>query len=340
MYEAIKNFAKQFAFDPIVQNADRLPHADGFIVAGMGGSHLAADLLRVWKPELDLTIHSDYGFPSFAKATEGRPANLKSERLSRTLFIASSYSGNTAETLDAFQEASKRGMPVAAIAASGRLLEMAKEKGAPYVLIPDTGIEPRSALGFSINAMLKLMGEEQALKEIDALATSLDPLSFEEAGKELVDRLAGHVPIIYSSSRNRGIAYNWKIKFNETGKIPAFYNVFPEHNHNEINGFSAEGGDTGSKKLCDPFSFIFLTDSADDPRIAARMDITASMYRDRGLLVIKVPLRGDGILMRIFSSLVLADWTAYYTARRYGLDPDGAPMVEELKRLIAPHETK
>lgn len=326
MYEAIKNFAKQFAFDPQIQNAEKLPRADGFVVAGMGGSHLAADLLRAWKPELDLTVHSDYGFP----------ADLKPEWLERMLFIASSYSGNTEETLDSFQEALKRNMPVAAIAAGGKLLEMAKERGIPFVQLPNTGIQPRSALGFSTKAILKLMREEEAFRKTTALAGMLDPLAYEQAGKELVSRLAGHVPVIYSSSRNRGIAYNWKIKFNETAKIPAFCNVFPELNHNEMNGFDIT---ERTRQLSDKFYIIMITDSADDPRIAARMDIVAKMYRDRGLPVIEVPLRGDGIPMRIFSSLLLADWAAYYTARHYDLDPESVPMVEELKRLIAPHET-
>lgn len=332
MYEAIKNFAQQFAFEPIVENADKLSRAEGFIVAGMGGSHLAADLLRVWKPELDLTVHSDYGLPAVALAKAGFPAHIKPEWQTHQLFIASSYSGNTEETLDSFQEALRHNMPVAAIAAGGKLLEMAKERGIPFVRLPDTGIEPRSALGFSIKATLKLMGEERVLAKISMLATSLDPLSFEEAGKELVNRLAGYVPIIYASSRNFPIAYNWKIKFNETGKIPAFCNMFPELNHNEMTGFDIVGS---TRKLSQNFFVILLKDSGDDPRTIARMDILTKLYEGRGLPVVETPLQGNSIFHKIFSSLVLADWVAYYTAQRYGVDPEKVPMVEELKQLIA-----
>lgn len=325
MYDAIKNFAKQFAFEPVVENAEKLRHADGFIVAGMGGSHLAGDLLRVWKPELDVVVHSDYGFP----------ADLKPEWLSHMFFIASSYSGNTEETLDSFQEALKRNVPVAAIAAGGKLLEMAKKHNIPFVQLPDTGIQPRSALGFSIKAMLKLMGEEQALHEIGMLATLLDPLSFEETGKELVNRLAGHVPLIYASSRNFPIAYNWKIKFNETAKIPAFCNVLPEANHNEMTGFDIV---ESTRALSEKFYVILLKDADDDRRVIARMEILAKLYQDRGLPVVEVPLQGDTVFLKIFSSLVLADWVAYYTARHYGAEPEQVPMVEEFKALIALRE--
>ncbi len=336
MYEAIKNFAKQFAFELVVENAEKLPRVDGFIVAGMGGSNLAAGLIRIWKPEISIISHRDYGLPPISENV-----------LRKTLVIASSYSGNTEETIDGFEEAGRRGVDRAVIAAGGKLLELAKQSGSPYIQLPNLQIQPRSALGFSIKAMLKLMGEEQALTEISMLATSLDPLSSEEAGKELAGRLAGHIPVIYSSSRNFPIAYNWKIKFNETGKIPAFCNVIPETNHNEMTGFDIT---EPMRALSEKFYIIFLKDVDDDPRVQARMDITAKLYQDRGLPVAKVPAfakamadkppQGDNIFHKIFSSLVLADWAAYYIACHYGVDPDGVPMVEELKQLIASRRTK
>ena len=197
MYDAIKNFAAQFAFEPVVENADKLGHYKGFIVAGMGGSHLAGDLLRVWKPKLDLTVHSDYGLPRRSPDDVGTKAGFPPQ-----LFIATSYSGNTEETLDSFQEAIKRKMPVAVISVGGKLLELAKKESIPYVQIPDTGIQPRLALGFLMRALLKLMGEEQAFDDIGTLASALNPLAFENAGKELASRLAGRIPVVYASRRN------------------------------------------------------------------------------------------------------------------------------------------
>lgn len=324
MRDAIENFSKQLIFEPIIQHSDRLVSCKRFIVAGMGGSHLAGDLLRLWDPALRVVIHSDYGLPAFSDDDKRQ-----------TLVIASSYSGNTEETLDAYAEAGKRGYARVAIAVGGKLLGMAKTDGVPYVQMPDTGIQPRSALGFSFKALLKIIGADTALAEIAQLAKILRPGDYEDSGRELAAALKGRVPVVYASRRNESIAYNWKIKFNETGKIPAFYNAFPELNHNEMTGLDVIAA---TKDLSRNFSFIFLKDAADDPRIIRRMEITERLYRDRGLPVRVQEIQGSTVFEKIFSSLLVADWAAYYTAEGYGAEAEAIPMVEELKKLIAQHQ--
>ena len=226
MSEAIKNFTKQFVYQPKLENEARLKRSDKFIVCGMGGSALGAELLRTANPYLDIIVHRDYGLPA-----------LSEEELKMRLIIVSSYSGNTEETLDAFETAREKHLALAALSIGGKLLELAKKYGIPYVQMPDTGIQPRSSLGFQVRILLKIMGEEKGFREAGMLAKILNPLLFEKRGKELANELRGSVPVIYASTRNLPIAYNWKIKCNETGKIPAFYNVFPELNHNEMTGF-------------------------------------------------------------------------------------------------------
>lgn len=320
MSEAVKNFAKQFAFEPIIENGDGFVVKKKIIIAGMGGSALAAGLLKTWKPDLDLRVHKDYGLPLI-------PDPEKPE----TLVIASSYSGNTEETFDAYQQAGAQGIARVVLAIGGKLLETAKKDGIPYIQLPNTGIQPRSALGFSFKAHLKFLGLTNALKEISALAKEFDPSAFEDDGKNLADELRGCVPVIYSSARNESIAYNWKIKFNETGKIPAFYNVLPELNHNEMTGFDVK---ETSRHLSEKFFFIFLRDHTDHPRIQKRMTILEGLYNDRGLPVRVIDLEGVHPFYKIFSSLVLADWAAVYTAEQYGLESEQVPMVEEFKKLV------
>ena len=110
MYDAIKNFAKQFSWESIIVENGVLPsNFRKFIVAGMGGSHLAADLLKLREPRLELVIHCDYGLPS-----------LSSQNLKDSLIIVSSYSGNTEETIDAFKSAHKRQLPLIAISTGGQ----------------------------------------------------------------------------------------------------------------------------------------------------------------------------------------------------------------------------
>ncbi len=321
MRNAILHVPKQFAFDPVIENGPLIGEFRHMVVAGMGGSHLAADLIKIADPSLSLTIHSDYGLPFIAE-----------EHRKRTLVIASSYSGNTEETIDAYQTARAQGLAVAAIAVGGALIEHAKSDHVPFIQLPDTGIQPRSATGFSLRAFLKLMGKEELLHEAQRLAQDLRPEIIEPDGKALAARLIGRVPIIYASRVNGPIACNWKIKFNETGKIPAFWNVFPELNHNEMTSFDPNAS---SRELSERLTFIFLRDKSDHPRIQKRMEITSHLLKDRGFPVEMVELSSDvPIFQKIFESLLLADWTALFTAEHYGLESEQVPMVEELKQSL------
>lgn len=320
MRDAVLNFSKQFTFEPFIANAGRLQKCDSYVVCGMGGSQLASHLLLAWDPSLPIAMHRDYGLPEL-------PKNGSKKRL----YIFSSYSGNTEEVIDAFHQAVKQRLPMTVIAVGGKLIELADKRHVPFIQMPDIGIQPRSALGFSLTSLLSLLELEKGIKEASALAKQLKPASFESTGKKLADALKGRVPIIYSSTRNKAVAYNWKIKLNETGKIPAFYNVFPELNHNEMNGFDVA---ETSRHLSDRFAFVFLTDETDDKRNQKLMEITKQLFEDRGLPVVDVPLTGKGRMFRIFNSLLTADWTAIHTAELYGLESEQVPMVEEFKRLI------
>ena len=319
MNKAIEEFAKQFAFTPRIENEQNFTARQKFVVSGMGGSHLAADILKTIQPSLDIIIHKNYGLPDCGNLEE-------------RLIIASSYSGNTEETIDSFQKALGSGLSCIAISTGGALLEIARKQKAPFIEIPQTNIQPRLALGLSSIAMAHAMRQRDLLLELNELSTTLHPHECEKAGKELAHELQGCVPVVYTSLHNEAIAYNWKIKFNETGKIPAFYNVFPELNHNEMTGFDVQ---ETSRALSQNFFFIILHDSDDDPRTQKRMDILAQLYRDRDLKVKKLTLDSQNKSHKVFSSLVLADWTAYYTAVQYGLEPEQVPMVEEFKKLIA-----
>lgn len=322
MRDAILKFQDQFSYEPVVENNEKL-YGDhtSFLLTGMGGSHLNADLLRAVDPLFDLTVQRDYGLPEVPK-----------EKKKHSLFIASSYSGNTEEVLYAYEEAKEQGLDMAAIAVGGKLIEMAKEDGIPYVQLPNTGIQPRSALGFSFQGLLALTGRDDVLVEVRTLADVIEPASLEDDGKELAASMKDHVPVVYCSRRNETLGWNWKIKLNETGKVPAFYNVFPELNHNEMTGFDVTDE---SKHLSAPFHFVLLEDDEDHPKVQKRMDVVTSLYQDRGLPVTRLKLSGSTRLEKLFQSLLIADWTAVHTAALYGLESEQVPMVEEFKRMIA-----
>ena len=313
----IENFAKQFEYEPAIENKENWYKAKKFLLCGMGGSHLQGDILQMLNPTLDFLVYSDYGLPE----------NIGKGRL----IIASSYSGNTEETISAFKEAQAQGFPLVVSSVGGKLIELAKEHNVPYVQIPDTGIQPRSALGYTLKALLKLTGEEDLLVEIKKLAQSFSSATFEQEGKELAQKLSSKIPVIYSSRKNESIAYNWKIKFNESAKIPSFLNVFPELNHNEMTGFDVIGA---TKELSGKLVILLLKDANDHPRIQKRMEVLLRLYKERGIQVEVKEFVGENLQERIFSSLVLADWTAWYTAKEYGTEPEEVPMIEEFKKRI------
>lgn len=317
MLETTRGFSGQLLFEPHVEHADKLPQLKKFLVVGMGGSGLAAELLRAWNPRLHITVHQDYGLPQ----------SFSDEDLADTLIIASSYSGNTEEVLSGFDEALRRGLHVAVIAVGGALLERAKSQKVPYVQLPETHIQPRSARGFSFMAFLKLMGQEQALRDARKLAGELPIDTCENIGKELADILGKKVPVVYSSSINRSIAYNWKVVFNETGKIPAFYNIFPELNHNEMAGYE-------EKEVAEKFAFLFLKDATDHPRIQKRMEILEKLFTQKGFVVKIIDISESDVLKKLFSSLVVADFAAYYIAQAHGADPEHVRFIEEFKSMM------
>ena len=321
--EDIKNYAKQFEYEPAVENAGKLGKKKftKFIVAGMGGSHLAADIIKDWHPEADIIVWRNYGLPL-----------MREKDLKEHLVILSSYSGNTEETVDAFNMAKAKRCAMAVVASRGKLIALAQKFNVPYVQMPDFHMQPRMATGLSLLALLAVMGEKVWLAEAKELAGILHTAREEHRGRDLAKRLHETVPVIYASARNAAIAQNWKIKFNETGKIPAFYNVVPELNHNEMTGFDAKGRTT---PLSRHFHFVFLKDGGDDQRITKRMSVMEKLYRDRGFKTEVILLQGKSEIHKIFGALNLADWTAYHTAKLYGVDPQEVPMVEEFKKMIA-----
>ena len=320
MEHAIQNFPEQFNFQPVVVGNVHMSEIKRVVVCGMGGSHQAADLLAIRYPERLITTHSDYGLPY-----------IPSEDEVHTLIIASSYSGNTEEALDAYDEAKRRGLPLAAIAVGGELIRRAAEDGVPHVVLPNVGIQPRAGLGYSLRGLLALLGDEAGLAETAELARTLDVVAARTEGETLAATMQGRVPVIYASNTNRAVANIWKIKFNENAKIPAFMNVLPELNHNEMTGFDVA---PAVASLKEPFHVVFLSDDTDRPKIRRRLEVCKSLYDERGVKTSIVPITGATFWHRIFSSLLIADWASWRYGTDSGAETEQVPMVETFKKQI------
>ncbi|MBI5742391.1 MAG: hypothetical protein HZA25_00950, partial [Candidatus Niyogibacteria bacterium] len=196
IHDQIENFPKQFKWLPEIMNAAALRQAQKFVVVGMGGSNLAAGLIKSLRPELDITIWRDYGLP-----------NISDEEKQKTLFILSSYSGDTEEVLTALEIVQKEKLNAAVISAGGKLLEAARAEGLPHIEIPEKNIQPRMALGYSFLAHLKLFGFDDLIYDAQPLSADLNMLACQREGKRIAEAAYGRIPLVYSSAQNRGLAY-------------------------------------------------------------------------------------------------------------------------------------
>ncbi|MEK7478243.1 MAG: bifunctional phosphoglucose/phosphomannose isomerase [Patescibacteria group bacterium] len=318
MEETILNLPEQFSFEPQIINQSNKSF-NKYVVCGMGGSHLAGDLLRRIDQSLDIRIHKDYGLPKQIGA------------LTDSLIIVSSYSGNTEEALDSLKEALARKLTVMVISSGGQLLTEAKAANLPYIELPK-GFEPRAAIGCSLRAIMQVIGRDDLLRATKQLAETLKPADWRVAGDTLAQTLKGYIPIIYASNSNYSLAYNWKIRFNETAKIPAFYNLLPELNHNELAGFAKS---EVTANLNAPFYVLFLADPNDDQRIIKRLEATIKLYTEQGLKTERIDLPASDAIYATFANLILADWTALALAKIYNHEPDRVPLIEEFKKGLS-----
>src|SRR3989344_7093771 len=307
----IVDFPKQFNFEPQVENAENLPKSESFVGGGMGGSHLAADLIKAAEPSLDLIIHKNYGLPELPTR----------ENLTEKLFIAISYSGDTEETLDFAEQALMKKFALAVISKGGKLIAFAKKNNLPYIVLPEANMPPRMATGFIMTALLRLMRRKNEIAALRAARFVVEPR------KKIADIIGNKIPLFYASEQNTAIANFWKIIINETGKRPAFANVFPDLNHNEMASFA------DADRIGD-FAFIFIKDTNDHPRIIKRMLITKQMFSELSGNVLEINLTGLGHFEKIINSAILAHWTAYFIAQSKKADPLATAMIEKFKNLI------
>ena len=318
--EAIQKFPEQLQFQPEIESKKGLGSYEAFILAGMGGSNLPYGLVVRLDPTVRIRAHRNYGLPYI-------PENEKA----KTLVIAVSHSGNTEETLDTYAAAKAAQIPVAVVAMGGKLLDFARRDAVPHIEIPNTGLQPRISTGLLFRAVAALMGNDTLLAGLAACGPRLAMSRYEQNGGALAEKLKNSEPIIYASEKNVGLAYIWKIKFSETAKIPAFYNLLPELNHNEMIGF--DFADT-TKQLSQHHSFLLIRDATDHPRIIRRMDVLAQILEKKGFPVHTTTLEGADDFEKILGSILTADWTALSLAQLYGVEAEQVPLVEEFKKML------
>ena len=289
------------------------------IICGIGGSALPANILNtIAKTKIPIFIQRDYG--------------LSKEANEKSLVICISYSGNTEEALSGLKEALDRNLKIICLSSGGKIEEICTEKNIPFVKIP-SGIQPRSATGYIFASLAKVLINSNLIEDIsdEIIQASIElkkiNKEIEKQGEDLAKKLSGKIPVIYTSNEFKSIGRIWKIKFNENSKIPAFYNYFPELNHNEMVGFSEiEKGNN--------FYFIIIKDDQTNPRNLKRMDLLGEILREKGSNVSFLDIKNGSLTSKVFSILTFGDWTSYYLALEYKIDPTPVKMVEDFKKKL------
>ena len=314
----------EYEFD--IPKLDFVP--ENIVFGGMGGSALAAQLALTWPGfSVPFVISRDYSIPTFTS--------------NKTLFFASSYSGNTEETLEALGHAERAGAFIVVIAAGGKLVELAKEKGYPLALLPQVS-QPRYAALYGFKAILtfmerlSLLDTAQVSKELESAVDTLkvataawrpDVATKDNYAKQLAQEVIGKSVVMYGGPLTYSAAYKWKISFNENAKNVAWVNQYPEFNHNEFLGWT-------SHPLDKPYCVIDLRSSFEHSQILKRFEVSARLLSGRRPAPLVINAAGETLLDQMLWLVALGDFVSLYTAILNGLNPTPVDLIEKFKKEL------
>jgi glucose/mannose-6-phosphate isomerase len=294
------------------------PPAAGLFVCGMGdsalGGELAAAVLgdRLTGPML--TVRG-YSLPSWATP--------------EWMVLCASYSGQTEETLAAFEAAETLGAKRLVASIGGALVDRARETEVPVVGLPGI-FQSRTAVAYAVVIAVEvawLAGlAPRVHTEIDAAAAFLSEQAetLQQQAREIAALLAGSVPVIYGADLTVPVARRWKSAVNLNAKSLAWAGEIPEADHTDLAGWAGAAGDG-------PPAAILLEDRDQHPRIARRFELTAAALESNAAVVARVESAGETRIERLFWTLMLGDLVSLELARQRGVDPDTVESIDRFK---------
>jgi glucose/mannose-6-phosphate isomerase len=301
-----------------------LPRPRAVLIAGMGGSASGGDLLAacaVDRLDVPVVVHRGYGLPGFVGTHD--------------LVIATSYSGDTEETLSAAATALDRGARLVAVTSGGRLAALVAARRLPSVALPPD-LMPRMALGYLLFPLVAVLraadlavvknGEiDETLHVLEAMAAELrpeNPTAGNEA-KRVALALGDRMPVVYGGAVTGAVAYRWKTDLEENGKTLAISGALPEMNHNEIEAWR----NPATARL----HLVLLRDDGEPAPIARRFAFLRELTTPIAGGITEVHARGTSHLARVLSLAYLGQWVSYYVAISRGVDPWVVPTLDALK---------
>ena len=302
---------------------------DRVIIAGMGGSALPAEVVMDAFAEhiiIPISVVRHYYLPKSIKGN--------------CLIIVSSFSGETEETLSILEKLPNNSTNVVVISAGGRLKTKALQRGYPYIEIPTnnepSGFQPRSAVGYFVTFFARILVLAGVMddfhSEFSSVPQFLRDLDIRGDAEDVALWMKDQIPVVYTDELHQmSIARITKIKLNENSKRPAFFNCFPEGNHNEMIGLS--------KKGLGNFCVLYLHDPSSHPRIYERFDVMRKVFEENRMNHIsfrKWEIPGTTMIEKIFAALMFADWCSYTLAILDQIDPTPVVLVESFKKALSP----
>jgi glucose/mannose-6-phosphate isomerase len=305
--EIIKNFPK--VFEESLKEKIILPknyrNVNKIIIAGMGGSAIAGDIVLDCFDELKIPIFvsRSYELPSFADE--------------KTLVICVSYSGNTRETLEQIKDGIRKKCKLVGVSSNGKLIEIFKKKGLPFICIR-SGIAPRAAIGYLLSSVINILRSLGFIK-VSKIKIANNP---EENAKNVAKKIKGTFPVIYSIYPS--VVRRFKNQLNENSKVLGRWEVIPEAAHNDIEAFG---------NLNEKFSLIFLRDE-----LAEREEIKKSIEffkRNAGnAKVVEIFAKGRNKLERVLYLIWFTDFVSYFLAIENGVNPEETPNIKKFKEFV------
>lgn len=296
------------------------------VLSGLGGSAIGGDLLQNY-------LRDELKFPYQVVRNYNLPGYVNEN----TLFLASSYSGNTEETLACAEAALKRKSQIICITTGGKLEAFANNNKLPLAkLLP--GFQPRYALWINFFTLLKIIQTLKLIPDQNKIVEQIIPLLKSKGNEysensnkalEFAEKLTGYIPVIYSvSDLTSAVGARLKGQMNENSKLHAFYNYFPEQNHNEIIGW-----ETFSEKQFNA-KVINILDADYHPQIKKRFEIVSELVKKSGAEVLNIQSDLNDFKLRLMDNIYFGDWVSYYLAVIRNQDPTSIKNINYLKEHL------
>jgi glucose/mannose-6-phosphate isomerase len=262
---------------------------------------------------------------------------------SRTLAFALSYSGDTEETVEMARGALAAGAHLVTISRGGTLRDLAAESGSLHIPCPDDIVMPRLALGALLAPLLVVLfrmgmmpeahagllrAQQQLARRRDRCRPDADVSR--NPARELARKLDRTIPVVYGSGGLGGVAaLRWKQSFNENAKAPAYWNEYPELDHNEVCGWGQHGDVTRQV-----FTLVELRHGLEHPRLEQRAVATRELIEEAVCQVLTVEAEGEGRIAQVLDLIYVGDWTSYYSALANDVDPGPIDAIMQLKAAL------